>query len=217
MSLIDNRYAKWYYTIIENAKPRQNDGYVEKHHIIPRCIGGSDTEDNIVLLTYREHYLCHWLLTKFSTGRTYRKMCTALGVMSGTRTKNADLYDRSKQISSWQYDRSKRAFRDGRVGVPMSDEQRKKLSDIGKTKVGSLSNSWGYKHSDESRQKMREAKTGKRNHNFGKKRPEFAAKMRGRKMPITHTCLGCKQSFPKGIHNRYHGPKCKMIMEITNF
>ena len=39
------------------------DGYYEKHHIIPRCMGGNDSEDNLVLLTYREHVLAHMLLS----------------------------------------------------------------------------------------------------------------------------------------------------------
>ena len=37
--------------------------YYEGHHIIPRCVGGNDDEKNIVLLTAREHFICHKLLT----------------------------------------------------------------------------------------------------------------------------------------------------------
>lgn len=39
-------------------------GYTERHHIIPRCIGGKDTIDNLVELTMREHFLAHWMLWK---------------------------------------------------------------------------------------------------------------------------------------------------------
>jgi hypothetical protein len=38
--------------------------YTEKHHIVPRCQGGSDDLTNIVQLTPEEHYLCHQLLVK---------------------------------------------------------------------------------------------------------------------------------------------------------
>lgn len=41
-----------------------NGTYYEKHHIIPHSLGGSDLDKNLVLLTAREHYLCHWLLVK---------------------------------------------------------------------------------------------------------------------------------------------------------
>lgn len=36
----------------------------EEHHIIPRCMGGGDTKDNLVLLTIREHFTAHILLAK---------------------------------------------------------------------------------------------------------------------------------------------------------
>jgi len=36
----------------------------ENHHIIPRCMGGNDLSDNMVLLTAREHFFAHVLLCK---------------------------------------------------------------------------------------------------------------------------------------------------------
>lgn len=36
----------------------------EMHHIIPRCMGGSDDDDNLVFLPYREHYIAHYILAK---------------------------------------------------------------------------------------------------------------------------------------------------------
>jgi len=41
-------------------------GYFEKHHIIPKCMGGSDSPDNIVALTAREHFVAHQLLVKIN-------------------------------------------------------------------------------------------------------------------------------------------------------
>jgi hypothetical protein len=38
--------------------------YYEKHHIIPRSLGGSNKKENLVLLTAKEHFICHLLLTK---------------------------------------------------------------------------------------------------------------------------------------------------------
>ena len=38
-------------------------GY-EFHHFIPKCMGGSDAQNNLVKLTYREHYIAHKLLAK---------------------------------------------------------------------------------------------------------------------------------------------------------
>ena len=36
--------------------------YYENHHIIPKCLNGNDDENNLVLLTAKEHYVCHKLL-----------------------------------------------------------------------------------------------------------------------------------------------------------
>lgn len=57
-------YAKIYESLISRAHGRVLEGYTEKHHIIPRCLGGQDTPDNIAILTAREHYLAHLLLVK---------------------------------------------------------------------------------------------------------------------------------------------------------
>ena len=62
----DSKYTRWYNQIIEQAKVRilPRDVYVEKHHIVPQSIGGNNSIDNLVRLTAREHFVCHWLLTK---------------------------------------------------------------------------------------------------------------------------------------------------------
>lgn len=54
-----------YKTLITNQRGLDKSkltGYYEKHHIIPRCLGGLDEDSNYVLLTYREHILAHMLL-----------------------------------------------------------------------------------------------------------------------------------------------------------
>lgn len=57
-------YKRIYDIIIERAKERVPEGYVERHHIVPRCLGGSDEKENLVALTPEEHFLCHVLLVK---------------------------------------------------------------------------------------------------------------------------------------------------------
>ena len=55
-------YKKIHDNLIERAKNRKLDGYVEKHHIIPKCMNGTNEPNNLVELTSREHFLVHWLL-----------------------------------------------------------------------------------------------------------------------------------------------------------
>lgn len=78
-------YKAIYYKIIENAKKEIENGnryvgYYEKHHIIPKSLGGTNEKENLVKLTAREHFICHWLLVKmYDKGTIERnKMLCAL-------------------------------------------------------------------------------------------------------------------------------------------
>lgn len=57
-------YQKHYTNLINKARKRILEDYTEKHHIVPRCMGGSDEENNLVRLTPEEHYVAHQLLVK---------------------------------------------------------------------------------------------------------------------------------------------------------
>jgi len=57
-------YQKHYDLLIERAKNRIIEGYQEKHHILPRCLGGKDDKNNLVGLTPEEHFFAHILLIK---------------------------------------------------------------------------------------------------------------------------------------------------------
>jgi hypothetical protein len=57
-------YQQIYDNIVRRGQNRILEGYSEKHHIVPRCMGGTNDADNLVSLTPEEHYLCHLLLVK---------------------------------------------------------------------------------------------------------------------------------------------------------
>jgi hypothetical protein len=62
-------YALHYYRLMDRARSRQvPSGYVERHHEMPRCLGGSDEKDNRVMLTAAEHYVSHLLLVRMHPG-----------------------------------------------------------------------------------------------------------------------------------------------------
>lgn len=94
---LDNKYSKWYWKLIESARTTQRSGYVEKHHIIPRSLGGSNEEGNLVKLTAREHFVAHLLLTKMTFGASKKSMCFALGMMN-VKTRNHERYQPSSII-----------------------------------------------------------------------------------------------------------------------
>lgn len=69
-------YKKVYDELIASAisKRRSRDStlYLEEHHILPRCLGGDDAPENLVLLTLREHFIAHVLLWKHNPIRKLR-------------------------------------------------------------------------------------------------------------------------------------------------
>ncbi len=76
--MLTNKYSKIYFSITSNAKQRITEGYTELHHIIPQSMGGSNDKENLVELTAREHFICHWLLVKMTEGDDRSKMLYAL-------------------------------------------------------------------------------------------------------------------------------------------
>ncbi len=76
---LDNKYTKTYFKIIEAAKSNikeANDGK-QTHHIIPRCMGGTDEPDNLIVLTYKQHRVCHRLLIEMTTGEDRKNLSYA--------------------------------------------------------------------------------------------------------------------------------------------
>ena len=57
-------YTNIYEKLCTRARSRILDTYVERHHILPVCMGGSNDADNLVYLTAEEHFLAHQLLVK---------------------------------------------------------------------------------------------------------------------------------------------------------
>lgn len=57
-------YQKIYDNICKRGQVREKQGYMERHHIIMKSHGGSDSPTNTTLLTAREHFICHWLLAR---------------------------------------------------------------------------------------------------------------------------------------------------------
>jgi hypothetical protein len=61
-------YQRIYNQIVDRAKQEErkkgNGTYYESHHILPKCLGGSNKKENLVLLTGREHFLVHWMLVR---------------------------------------------------------------------------------------------------------------------------------------------------------
>lgn len=100
-------YKKLYNKIISNRKSKIPVGYKEKHHILPKSLGGLDVPENLVFLTAREHFICHYLLTKmFPEGsNNWYRMCQAFMMMKPSSSNqkryfNSRLYESKRQAFS---------------------------------------------------------------------------------------------------------------------
>ena len=92
-------YQKLYYTIIENHQCKE--GVVEKHHILPRCMGGTNDPENLVSVSPRVHYILHLLLYKFVERRYRKQMWFAVWNMSNQgKTKTGSMYQFIREQAS---------------------------------------------------------------------------------------------------------------------
>ena len=90
-------YQKIYNNLINRATQRATEGYVEKHHIVPRCLGGTDAKENIVNLYPEEHYLAHLLLCKVNKGNS-KLLYAAMNMTSGSMINNGN---RNNKAYGW--------------------------------------------------------------------------------------------------------------------
>lgn len=58
---VDNSSMEQRHKIIDFARGLDlSQTYTEKHHIIPKSLGGDNSKTNLVVLTGRQHFICHW-------------------------------------------------------------------------------------------------------------------------------------------------------------
>lgn len=79
-------YQKIYQQLIDRARVCNTTGYKESHHIVPRCLGGTDDQSNLVNLTPEEHYVAHQLLVKIH--KDNKKILYAAVIMCSKRMNN---------------------------------------------------------------------------------------------------------------------------------
>ncbi|AXN58263.1 NUMOD3 motif (2 copies) [Escherichia phage slur04] len=206
-------YQKIYNDLISRAQAREPlSEYKETHHIIPRCMGGSDDKENLVELTGREHFIAHWLLCKIYDTPGLKK---AFGLMCLTGK------NRSYKISSQLYELGRRRLSEAATGREVSMETREKISRALK----------GRKFTKEHLARMRKPKTEEAKKNIAAAKVGVLNPMYGTISPtrdVPHTketrdlislrtkqgteyppCPHCGKKVNKGNALRWHYDKCK--------
>ena len=175
---LDNKYYKWYKQLT-SIHDRSLDCYTEKHHIIPRSMGGKDTKENLVVLTAREHYIAHLLLTKCVENKYKGKMLHAYIMIAQVKDSNQERFYKinsrifeERKIESNKLKREYRHTKEAREGIsknlkgvpkPKFTEDHK--NNISKGHKGQ--NAWNkglegvIKCSDETKAKMSESAKGR--------------------------------------------------------
>jgi hypothetical protein len=150
-------YKKIYNSLITKAQKRTVlEGCKEKHHIIPKCMGGTNNSFNLAHMTAREHYISHWLLHKIYPYN--KKLIYALNRM--LRGRNGLI------VSSREFEKIKILFQENNPAK--EKEAREKIS---KSKRGSKNPQWrkkgilngfgGKTHTLEQRQKWSKERKNK--------------------------------------------------------
>lgn len=83
------------YFILERGYDCIHDSYHEYHHIIPKCLGGSNSNDNLVSLTAKEHFIAHNLLLKENPDNIH--LMGALVMVTFMRSSNQERYIPTKE------------------------------------------------------------------------------------------------------------------------
>jgi hypothetical protein len=218
-----NKYEKWYAAIIENAKHRVLDSYKESHHIIPRSLGGNNDITNLVDLTAREHFICHWLLTKIYTGSARGKMINAMYIMRA-ESSHQKRYD--TKITARIYENLREEYAEyisklnkGRIQSP-EEKAKQILAQTGRTRE-TFSDKWkenlsknhksknpnyNTAHSEETKKKMSEKAKGRKY--SAETIEKRAAKIRGSKREKL-LCPHCNEDVAVNGYARWHGANCR--------
>ena len=141
---LPNKYYKWYMDLVTSAQQRNwtkdiAPCYVEKHHIIPKSLNGTNHKNNLVCLTAREHFVAHKLLVKCTTGKNKAKMVSALWMMLASDNKQRFL-----SIPSYEYEKIRIQLK-----IFMSGENNPRFGKPGTGKSGPLHPAFGIKRSKE--------------------------------------------------------------------
>ena len=197
---LDNEQTKEYYRIIEANKLTIKDhlNYVEKHHVIPRSLGGVDKKENMVYLKADDHFRCHQLLVEMTADVDNGKMWNALWRMM----------NKQSRTQQREYTFSSDEYKTARINHARAHS---------KFMSGENNPFFGKVHSVETKKLMSLKKKGKSYEEiFGK---EYAKEMRlkrsaeqsGRiKGPQNKVaCPHCRTIGGQGIMNRWHFDNCK--------
>lgn len=173
----ESKYWKWYVEFIEYWTNRKIPKvFTEYHHAIPRCCEGND--DCLVSLTFREHFVAHWLLSKCGIGKYFYKLNHAFGFMASISTKGNR--EDAKRLNSHHFKAVKTANRLRCKGKKLSEEAKLKITEYqnNNKKFGEDNPFYGKHHTEEAKKKIADTHRGNTYNRGYKHTPEAVENMR---------------------------------------
>ena len=152
------QYLNIYNQLIEKAKHRDTPKPYEKHHIIPKSLGGANNTLNLVKLTIREHFFAHRLLTKIHSGKAQKKMWFAYYRLSN---RHQITNSRAYEVSKLQ---AKKYLSEIHSGKTISESHKQAIRE---KNSGDKNPNFGCKHSTKSLKLMAKVKFGNTNARVG--------------------------------------------------
>ena len=207
-------YKKVYDSIITRAKNRQLAGYGEKHHIIPKCLGGSNKRENLVKLTAKEHWISHLLLVEIYPNHPKLKLAIRMMMVKGINQ------ERKAITSGRQFERLRvqaaKAHSSLMLGVSKAPFTQEHKDNISKAKLGKPGTNRGKIFTKEHRANIGLASKGRisgdknpmRNKEVLDKHPTLFNN-ENNPSKIKTQCPHCKTLSGKGNYSRWHGDNCK--------
>lgn len=177
-----NSIVVHYRKISSRAEAKKKFGYVESHHIIPRCMGGLDEESNIVHLPAKAHFIAHYLLVKMYPDS--KPLWSAFSLMSGQSSKR---HQRNFRVSAQVYDLCKRELSRVTTGSkrkPHTEETKKKIGLANAIANKGNKNATGKIKTEATKEKIRQTLIGRKNSPCSDRRKE---KIRAAKLGNTHS------------------------------
>lgn len=94
-------YARIYREFVADRLNKQPEAptYFERHHILPRSLGGGDEPDNMIRLTPEDHYFAHLCLAKAHGGRQWAGvLCMTRMLISKNRRQSAAVFSKRRMV-----------------------------------------------------------------------------------------------------------------------
>lgn len=131
------------------------DEYHERHHILPKCLGGGNEQDNLIDLFAREHYEAHMLLAEENPEN--RSLVYAWLCMAFIKNKDQKRY----KLTPEEYEKARKE-----LSQVLSETTKERLRDktnhpmYGVHRYGEDNPFYGKRHTEESKKKMSESTVG---------------------------------------------------------